>query len=480
LSSFPTNSRKGNGLALLANKCAARTFDISSGMVYASMRDQIVRAQLLIRDLAKSDPDCERIFIVGAGLAGITAACCAFEFGIKAIVLESGGKPLSLQDGVHNRLVGPFMYEWPNIVADSQAYPLAKNGLGDPLGSTPSWEADEPISAHELSVRLETWLKNWREKPERSKYDPEFYFDVKPEVVRKYVRSFVGRAGNKNNTNSEFKPPQLLIKKSVKFTEQVELEGPDYIVLAVGMGKEETELVAGCPGTKGPHFWQKGKFICQNKMNKVVGVFGGGDGALQDVLRLTTQHSHPLEFIAALKKGMNGHLDEVLPQLDSLEQQSRLIATWSAFPVYDLIDQRCKDICIDLLKNPVVDQAVKSQLRKGSGTVFHVFADKYFGKAYLLNRFCMHLISQFHQKNGKDKEHVTYEALPGKKAIEAQKNAKKIEVTLENQEKMRPLDKIFVRYGPKKNGEKMIQLSKETTRDRVCMSAIPLPYDVLR
>lgn len=474
MSTITTCDRQGNGLALLANKCASRTFDISSGMVYASMRDQIVRAQLLVRDLKMKDPECKSLLIIGAGVAGVTAACYANELGIEAVVLESADEPFSLQAGVCKRMVGPFMYEWPNIVAGSQAYPLEGHGLGGPIGGTPSWKSNDPISANDLANQLKEWLKERDFKDPK----PKFFYGVNSEDTRAYVLEFVNQAGEAKNAESNVSPPQLLIKKS-KTT--ISISAPNYIILAVGMGTEQTKLVEGnvFEGTK---FWADDDFRDSENMDWSVGVFGGGDGALQDILRLTTRHSHPLGLINALTQSrMAKDLAEILPQLDSLEQQSRLLATWSAAPVYDLIDQRCKEICVTLVKKADVAASVQAELREGSGTVSHVFSGQCFDKAYLLNRFCVHLIAQC-QEFPPNSNIVKYLQIPGGKAVNVEKNSsQKYEVKLNESSDKLILDRIAVRFGPGnialKTGQ-LIQLSDETLNDRVSMSAIPLPYVV--
>nr|NLU60156.1 hypothetical protein [Pseudomonas sp. BIGb0427] len=46
-----------DSLSLLSLKVAPNVFDLSSGMHHVSIRDQIVRAQLLVRDLLHADPE---------------------------------------------------------------------------------------------------------------------------------------------------------------------------------------------------------------------------------------------------------------------------------------------------------------------------------------------------------------------------------------------------------------------------------------
>nr|NLU60157.1 FAD-binding protein [Pseudomonas sp. BIGb0427] len=64
----------------------------------------------------------KELVIIGAGVAGMSAALTACELGIaKVVVLEASGEPFSLFKGLHSRHVGPFMYEWPSPFFNDQS-----------------------------------------------------------------------------------------------------------------------------------------------------------------------------------------------------------------------------------------------------------------------------------------------------------------------------------------------------------------------
>jgi hypothetical protein len=470
-------SRSGNGLSLLANKCAANTFDISSGMVYASMRDQIVRAQLLITDLYRADPNCKRVLIVGAGIAGVTAAACASGLGLEVVVLESNSKPFALQRGVTQRKVGPFMYEWPSLMSRSQDYPPLHATLARALANTPSWTASHPISADRLVRQLMPWYNKL------TKLGPSLRFFCKQpsSTTRQYVEDFVDASSKQGSSGSGATIPLLSLPDKTQFR-------PDYVVLAVGMGAERVHLIDGTEtltnSVKGMPFWANDNFRLNDPMNWTVGVFGGGDGALQDVLRLLTRFDHPLDFIKALQTkpaSIGTKLNNILPELDTIEQQSRLLQTWSA-DVYDLIDTNCQRIASDLAKDPAVISKVLTLLRPGTGRVIHVHRGQHFTKAYLLNRFCVHLI-EICLAHRSPVGFVGYERLrdeSAQSAIVLPSNC--IEVILLNGRTL-ILDQVAVRFGTKKDElekRQLIKLSAETRADRTSMAGIPLPYLVAR
>ena len=467
-------SRIGNGLSLFANKCAANTFDISSGMVYASMRDQIVRAQLLITDLHRSDKGCKRILIVGAGIAGVTAAACAAQLGLEVVVIEAESQPFALQRGVKNRMVGPFMYEWPSLMSESQHYPPTNASLANGLTGTPKWSASQPISADNLVHQLMPWYHGLVKLSSK----PRFFYGQPSAATRQYVKNFVNACSKLVVAGARKIAPAIALPDNTQFS-------PDYVILAVGMGTERVHLIDGTENdvdcVRGVAFWGNDDFRKYRNMDWEVGVFGGGDGALQDVLRLITRFDHPLQFINALraKPGAVGkNIDAILPELDTVEQQSRLLHTWSA-EIYELIDIKCQGIAGRLATDLAVISKVLTLLRPGSGTVFHVHRGQHFTKAYLLNRFCVHLIEIC-------LAHRSPAGFVGYKRIKdtstelgaSSPSTGKPVVHLSNGDTL-VLDRVAVRFGPNKEElekRQIIKLSAETKADRTSLASIPLPY----
>lgn len=471
-----TPDRTGNGLSLLANKCAARTFDISSGMVYVSMRDQIVRAQLLIRDLRKCDPSAQRILIVGAGIAGISAAACAESLGMRAVVVESKPIPLHLQNNVRTRMVGPFMYEWPSILSNSQSYPPTLNNLGEVIDFTPTWNSTTPISAHDLAKDIEVWCASLSVgRPNRM-----FHFDCAAADTKQYVREFVAAHSRLDPAGAKAKSPPIKLPDNTDFE-------PDYVALAVGTGTERIHLIEGTENdptsVRGIPFWQDDDLRNTRNMDWQVCVFGGGDGALQDVLRLVTKFDHPLQLIEELNSGkdkITKQLSGVMRQLEALEQQSRLYATWSSGSIYDLIDYECGRICATLASDPKVVKKVLAQVRDGEGTTTIVHRGIHFGKAYLLNRFCVHLIEKCFpsvRMAGK----VGYLRIQNSQADRAGTESSGLHVVeLDNGVILR-LDKVVVRFGPSQSElqeRQLVKLHPGTQADRTSMASIPLPFTV--
>lgn len=472
---------KTNGLAVLAFKCAARVFDISSGLAQVSIRDQIVRAQLFIDDLcAKDQTKGMKLLVVGSGIAGVSAALRAKHLGLDVVLVDVRGKPFSLQDGVNTRFVGPFMYEWPIHGFCDQSYP--KSQYGNPSGSMPSWSSEGPMPASELVQQLNDWLQ--KRPPDDL---PDTYLGVDQTKLQDYVRKFVASA----KTKSASVPKLKLSAGAVDLVGKIKPSGrdfkPRYVVLAVGMGQEKTSM-PGHSELSGAAFWTNDSFRLRSAFNGTAGVFGGGDGALQDVLRLLTRHDHPLQLMDAVERSSHSVRATLLAHQASvlaLEQQARLLSMWAPSDAYVFLDNECQAVCEKLAKVRTVRSAVLRQLRRGVGCVHHVWKEQTFGKAYLLNRFVLHLIEQCLKASGKterflQRNRVRYEPHRGGGVVSSSKvsgKRAKVKMQLETSGPWIELTHIAVRYGVQSpdREERMVTLSDKRATDRMSMSGILLP-----
>jgi len=114
-----------NALSILSLKIAPGVFDLNSGLANVSIRDQIIRASMLIRDLtAASELSKEQeVAFVGAGAAGVAGALACSDRKVRSVVLETQDRPFSTFDTVTERDVGPYMYEWPSVFHNDQRFP---------------------------------------------------------------------------------------------------------------------------------------------------------------------------------------------------------------------------------------------------------------------------------------------------------------------------------------------------------------------
>ena len=398
-----------DSLALLALKVAPDVFDLSSMQHHASIRDQIVRGQLLIRDLCRADQNFESVLVVGSGIAGVTAAMAAAAYGKRVVVVGVEEAPFQLQAGVTKRFVGPFLNEWPSVFSDKQSYPPNDPSIW-PLGTahTPTWSSNTPIAASALAFQLTAWLRSAIASPMEN--PPEFWLKADGPTVKAFVTQYAKWTGDNMKLRLGGKSPNLPLKLTLqmdngytdwpggtimpgpaKFT-------PDYVVLAAGMGAETTELPPkNGSGAKGLRFWEDDDLLNPITTDRLIGLFGGGDGALQDVLRILTGLNHPLEMLCRLEgdSSVRIALQDVKPKLQAIEQQSRLTDSWTLTPgVFAQMDGACRRIAEDLAMQSPVRNGVHHILRPGNGCLLHFVKGDHFSKAYLLNRFLVHLINE--------------------------------------------------------------------------------------
>lgn len=92
-----------------------------------SIRDQIVRATFLVERLwttkrLKAD---SKLLVIGAGAAGVTAAVKAVHFGVtRVVVTDLRDRVLSLQANCTTRWLDPAQYDWPASHWDGEQWPI--------------------------------------------------------------------------------------------------------------------------------------------------------------------------------------------------------------------------------------------------------------------------------------------------------------------------------------------------------------------
>lgn len=490
-------------LPLLANKVAPNIFDISSGQFHVSLRDQIVRARLLVRDLAVLNPEMKSLMVVGAGAAGIAAAVAAADRGIKVFLLEGGAAPMSLQSGAKRRFVGPFMYEWPWDFSCSQDYPPADPELWTIPMSCPVIVSQEPMAATEFAKQMCLWLDE-----QLLIYSAHLHFavNVVPPSLPSYVEYFIALYA--------FETSQALMGKTAisslpKFSLfDGEWYGnapaspsmqPDFIVLAAGMGEEQvslpkhdglnphpSELYIGTP------FWKDDNLQERVANDLSVAVVGGGDGALQDSLRALTTFDHPIQMLQSLRgcKHVAALIDGFQQRLQTMEAQGRLLASWTLDPlVWTSLDEKCRNAAKTLATDELIRNRVVQCLRpsKKGAKVFHFVRGSNFDKAYLLNRFLIYLVWEVLAYPGPPTggARIGFELHFGVevKGVEALANdLYRVHLNrLVSDATFVTVAEVAIRFGIERGsipGLKMIQLSENDRGQRSSLSHVPLPFVV--
>lgn len=198
---------------------------------------QQVRAVNLIEALLRRQVLDSSLVVVGAGVAGLTAAAYAGYRGVPEIhVFESKSQPLALF-AESNRLLHPRLYEWP---FDAE---WAKPDVDLPLMN---WETG---SARKIASELRDQWNSWRN-----------LYSIEEHLERRLVR-------NENR----------LILDGATRAEQKLLEEANAVILAVGFGAEQRPQ-----GLDSPGYWQRDDFDTASGSFLIC---GNGDGALTDLFR---------------------------------------------------------------------------------------------------------------------------------------------------------------------------------------------------
>jgi len=497
-----------DSLSLLSLKVASNVFDLSSGLHHVSIRDQIVRAQLAVRDLKKGDPSLQSLLIVGAGAAGIAAALEAVDQGVtNVVVVEAGNEPFGLLKGVRKRFVGPYMYEWPGSFSRNQSYP--DHGRSPWAGHSKSqleWNALAPMPADELAAQLEQHLlTRLQDIRNAGKTPPTICVNVGKERIRQFVKDFAKRESARSLSRLQRRSPapplQLGYYNALVWPNMIPAKAtctPQYVLLAAGMGAETVTLVKedmwgerySGPNYSGARFWSDDDLLNAGAENLQLSIFGGGDGALQDVLRALTRRNHPLELIAFLERDPTTKtaLLRASPYLLDAERQSRQFGAWTQKNgEYATIDTVCQRLAKELAQQSRVARKVSRCIAFGKGTVSLFVRGKHFDKAYLLNRFLVHLIRACKLEHpamwsGRMNFEVHFEQSA---VAYAQASNGQHLVTIKRWDGSPPpedphtSDMIAVRYGITPGtvpGAQMIQVSPKHSKQRTTLARVELPF----
>ncbi|WP_175822515.1 NAD(P)-binding protein [Burkholderia sp. BCC0419] len=446
-----------DALPLLAYKIAPRQFDISYRFSNISLRDQIVRAQMLVRTLletglVRAKADGERgdfqLLICGAGAAGLAAAKEADAHNISFVLVEKGRSvPGGVLRSKATRYVSTAMYEWPHPNHNQHVYPLSDPkllGVDGPPCPTLTLPFDEPVLIQDFGDEMKSVLRSDIRKWKKN--STEFRngnFPVKHSLL-------VARAEISGQSKQDLKK-MLDGKVSVHGVPLRDQSLPDifleslsgatipnpirfkYVIYAVGFA-QEAKTYAGdkkpYKGFKYTPFWRPDR-VFESKLGFTatpkVGILGSGDGALQDALRCLVKKDwqHPLDIWNGLMLcDQNGqsclqdspHVHEAMAKVAAVDGYTTNGAIWShQTHVFESLDKAFEDIIDDLIKleGLKLQHAVDSMARDDVKNVTIVTQFGYFSKAYALNRFLVILFLKL-LRNSNKKGIVKLEVISGK------------------------------------------------------------------
>lgn len=429
----------GDALPLLAYKIAPRQFDLSYRFSNISLRDQIVRAQTLVRTLVNTkllaadpveDSDQFQLLICGAGAAGLAAAREAEAHNLSFVLIE---RDRAVPGGVlkedAERYVSAAMYEWPHPNHSAHEFPLAAPAL---LGAD-----DVPLPSLKLALQkpvlvrtfgrklreaLRPNIRRWKEQGKQLRIGQTLFerrvlmtrttlAESSKASLRRMVSGRISIHGIPL-TKIELPPMQLASTGGKKVGQPLLFQ---YIIFAVGFAKESREYAEGKEpdaAFEHTHFWRPDR-LSDHQLDfkgtppRVV-ILGSGDGALQDALRCLVykQYPHPLaiwnhllnyKHAPDLPLAYSPHIATALARIAAADGYTTSGAVWTSEKhVFGSLDIAIGHIIDDLIAatSGKLARAVESMLRKDVERVTIVTQAGYFSKAYALNRF---LVLLFHR-----------------------------------------------------------------------------------
>lgn len=352
---------------LLAHLVHPLFFDLGGRLIPVSIRDQMVRARMAVdRAIEEGLIGHGRpLLAIGAGAAGATAAMHAAARGVASLLIEAAAAPFLRQAGCRTRWIDPVQYDWPVGHWQKKIYPWKPPSMPLPWQNGPAngvalaWTL-ALARAHHLSPNLDV----------------------------RFRTMIIGR-------------PRLLASNKLR----VFLGGSGrFLVVDVGM-------VLSCVGAgreasshdryTGYDFWATDPFQRLPSDARVL-ISGGGDGALQDYLRVVTGMRAAGEIYSRCHIPL-GHEQT----LASAEDQANRVFTWGTGGRHDhgaleeLHDVHA-DIVNKLLPGPGAHPPIQALLaelaeitRSTPTKVTMLHPCTHFSRCYGLNRFLVLLLATY-------------------------------------------------------------------------------------
>ena len=333
-------------------------YRIQLGNGQSSIKDQIRKAKRLIAaayTLRVFERTGNTLLILGAGMAGVTAALRAAQLGVRTVLRERNADAFSLQQRCATRWIHPYEYDWPDTVWTQHAFPQ----LNDAQDNVLSWEAD---FANAIAVRLQQQLHATAAPPLRLLFSSPVHIPPGISPTSAGFRSVVD-------------PDNLF----------------GTIFFCIGAGEETT-----INDYAGLRFWDTDTVEQNNPGPWNVLIVGGGDGAQQDFLRSVFRFppGTPVSPTAILRRllpflqeiaAFNTYVQTTGSRIDPgvlWPTDTQLITALRASPQWANIEA-------ELL------QIIDVSILNGTKRVELIIRRDRFGDAYTLNSFLCRLAASF-------------------------------------------------------------------------------------
>lgn len=374
---------------LLAHHVDTVRYDISSNLSPISIKDQMLRASNIVERAlhAKLIATDRPLLVVGAGVAGVLAALTALERGVPTTLIERRELFGTLKRA-KKRYVCPTQYEWP-----MPHYLLHKFPWG---GSTMTltWNAGNPTEV------LGSWAQTVYET-EGINSDFHLFdhtvlkkkFKVIPnktDPLLSHVKVYFA-AGPEPHPSPRPRPSSAVY---------------GMIISCVGFGKERCTV----GNYTGYEFWGNDNFTRKNvgiedeSVVPNVLISGGGDGALQDFLRISTNSSCAHDVYQQLPFDIKERVVKAITYAEDCAQRELV---WNSVSMTEdhhanrLLHRQHKIEIGNLVADTAVWDKIEAALQgvvkdfSRELSVKLAFPCDHFSSCYALNRFLVLLVAEF-------------------------------------------------------------------------------------
>ncbi|MDR5784498.1 hypothetical protein QCE63_34375 [Caballeronia sp. LZ065] len=523
-------------LPLLTTKVAARQLDVNYRFSNVSIRDQMVRAQMVVKALISTGVlrSGERakvrgarphfqLAIFGAGIAGIAAAMQAEKEGIRFVLVDNAKAPSGILKSKAQRYVSAAMYEWPHENFRAHEFPLATPPLlahqqtdwaiafkvAAPLliedFANEFLRRPYPGTGKSVDEHLSDWRTNHLHKLDGNWLIDESHLSKDSKArLRKMLAPDESMTGSRIDDQQPI--PLTLQPNGQRLT-------VDYTIYAVGFGHESATYSPSAPAAAAPDFvsfWEPDQLLENRLGTKAAAsratalIVGAGDGALQDALRCMVNPDlakHPLEIWSWLTSaappemkgvphsrlsGMKRHdlsanpdLLNALRRIAAIDGYTTMGMLWvdnkEAFKRLDAEVVAVINGLPTALRQQLADN-FSSIARTDVQRVTILRPDDCFTKAYALNRFLVYLLHVILPEGG-----APYLAIREGTLQDVQGNAsapneapRQVQILVATTIEHRAYDRVVIRIGVDRSMYQKIGLSGRNS-GRIELGRIPPP-----
>jgi hypothetical protein len=370
-------------------------FDIGTKLYPISIRDQIIRGYLMADLAIREDiiSPTKPLLVVGAGVAGATTAMVAVQRKVPTTLLELAEEPFNRQLPSETRIVSPTIYDWPADHWSQSRFPL--QGVALPFGWT-----DGPASkiATAWKAKLLRFAGDPTNPPRGLTFEPGVTLD-NPANLTEIDIDEQGGLVEVNFIHADRTPAHR------------SLDGRRFaaVVSCIGIGMERTS--AGSHGYRGTEFWDSdmlgtSDYGLPGVAKPAILISGGGDGALQDFLRVLTRYSSAKDVYNKIPVAIRNILERrvLIAEEPALRAYLWNITQYDCRSQY-LLHKKYKDAVKDIINDegnynqlqPVMDDVLLRGLPDNiTFRLSHPCA--HFSNSYPLNRALVLLISAYVKK----------------------------------------------------------------------------------